>query len=69
MEQFDGVTKAMKSRLEGLGKMLWGCSHKRTSFPITISTQEGRMTYVVCTQCGRRFAYDWATMSKNDQPF
>jgi hypothetical protein len=48
---------------------IFGCSHKRTTFPITPSrrsqlTPEGtrKGTYVVCLDCGKEFAYDWHDM-------
>jgi hypothetical protein len=47
---------------------LFGCSHKRITFPITIK-QAQRVnaaaptgTYVVCLDCGGEFAYDWKEM-------
>lgn len=48
--------------------MLFGCVHKRYSFPITV--KKGRRspaalvtgTYVVCLDCGKEFAYDWKQM-------
>lgn len=44
---------------------LFGCSHARTTFPLTpgrkgASTRSG--TYVVCLDCGREFNYDWSEM-------
>ena len=47
---------------------LFGCVHKRYSFPITV--KKGRRsvaalvtgTYVVCLDCGKEFAYDWKQM-------
>jgi hypothetical protein len=48
---------------------LFGCWHKRISFPQTskpgqrrceAATQTG--TYVVCLDCGTEFAYDWKKM-------
>jgi hypothetical protein len=54
-----------------LANWLFGCSHRRTSFPMTRRTglrAEGQgkaprsETYVVCLDCGRRFAYDWSEM-------
>ena len=50
---------------------LFGCSHSRTTFPMTpgrcIATppvlgapRSG--TYVVCLDCGKVFAYDWEHM-------
>jgi hypothetical protein len=49
--------------------MLFGCWHRRYSFPIT--TRAGRQrpeaaavtgTYVVCLDCGKEFPYDWQRM-------
>ncbi len=49
--------------------VLFGCWHKRYSFPITARPGKRRSpaaaltgTYVVCLDCGREFAYDWAAM-------
>lgn len=50
---------------------LFGCWHKRMSFPLT-NKRGGRRTdaaiqtgtYVVCLDCGKEFAYDWKTMRK-----
>ena len=47
---------------------LFGCAHKRYSFPITV--KKGRRspaagvtgTYVVCLDCGKEFPYDWKQM-------
>lgn len=47
-----------------------GCGHERTSFPLTPLPrigEGGRVpsvggTYVVCLDCGKEFAYDWAQM-------
>ena len=48
---------------------LFGCWHKRTSFPITNKRGQRRSaaaaqtgTYVVCLDCGKEFAYDWQEM-------
>jgi hypothetical protein len=48
---------------------LFGCSHKRCSFPITVRSKLRRSaaasvtgTYVVCLDCGQEFPYDWNTM-------
>lgn len=59
---------------------LFGCWHKRISFPQTskrgqrrceAATQTG--TYVVCLDCGTEFAYDWKKMRilspSETQPF
>jgi hypothetical protein len=49
--------------------VLFGCSHKNFSFPITkrrgqrLSTAASVTgTYVVCLDCGKEFAYDWQQM-------
>ena len=49
--------------------MLFGCWHKRTSFPVTVRSGRRRSdaacqtgTYVVCLDCGKEFAYDWQSM-------
>jgi len=49
--------------------MVFGCSHKRYSFPITARGMARRSeaasvtgTYVVCLDCGREFPYDWSEM-------
>jgi hypothetical protein len=49
---------------------LFGCSHKKLSFPITVrgvrrrNTQAASVTgtYVVCLDCGHEFPYDWNQM-------
>jgi len=54
--------------LQSFVKALFSCSHQRTTFPITPgrrnmapgATRLG--TYVVCLDCGKEFAYDWASM-------
>jgi hypothetical protein len=52
--------------------MLFGCSHKRTSFPLTplqrsrlsskTSEAARRGTYVACLDCGKEFDYNWKEM-------
>ena len=58
-----------------LADWLFGCSHRNTGFPITYRTQGGSReqsqsaeTYVVCLDCGKRLAYDWANMRIIRQP-
>ena len=57
--------------LQSLLNTLFGCSHRRTTFPLTPgrrhtgaqtlgATRNG--TYVVCLDCGREFAYNWNAM-------
>ena len=59
---------------------LFGCWHKRISFPQTSKSGQRRCqaaqqtgTYVVCLDCGAEFAYDWKKMRilspSETQPF
>jgi hypothetical protein len=50
---------------------LFGCSHQRTTFPITPARKNSGFsatgairtgTYVACLACGKEFAYDWESM-------
>jgi hypothetical protein len=47
---------------------LFGCSHRRTTFPLTPARKVGKSngrngaTYVVCLDCGKEFDYDWKEM-------
>ncbi len=55
--------------LNTLFEMLFGCTHRNYSFPITakganrnIAAASLTGTYVVCLDCGKEFAYDWEAM-------
>jgi hypothetical protein len=57
--------------LQSLIDMLFGCSHQRTTFPLTparknvgnaLSSTARSGTYVTCLDCGQEFAYDWKSM-------
>ncbi len=42
---------------------LMGCSHSRTSFPMTPKTgSHSGITYVACLDCGKEFHFSWDTM-------
>jgi hypothetical protein len=45
---------------------LFGCWHRRMSFPVTSRRHSGAAsqtgTYVVCLACGKEFGYDWQKM-------
>lgn len=46
---------------------LFGCSHRRTTFPLTPARKVGKSntrnsTYVVCLDCGKEFDYNWQEM-------
>ena len=50
--------------------LVFGCWHKRCTFPMTVRGKLRRSTaaasvtgtYVVCLDCGREFPYDWLQM-------
>ena len=46
--------------LNRLLSAIFGCSHRRTSFPQT--PKGAKATYVSCLDCGREFGYDWSAM-------
>jgi len=50
--------------LNTLLNALLGCSHRRTTFPITPGRRSGLRhgTYVVCLDCGKEFGYNWNEM-------
>jgi hypothetical protein len=56
--------------LQSLLNTLFGCSHQRTTFPLTPGRTNGysipgdtpKGTYVVCLDCGKEFAYNWDQM-------
>ena len=70
MDRFTEVADTFRAPLAAMAEWLGGCSHRRTSFPITLRTGvslDGRQsmqaeTYIVCMACGRHFAYDWTRM-------
>lgn len=57
--------------LQSLVNSLFGCSHRRTTFPLTPLRKTGGFqasnvtqyeTYITCLDCGRELAYDWTEM-------
>jgi hypothetical protein len=49
--------------------VLFGCTHKRYTFPMSTRPGQRRSeaakltgTYVVCLDCGKEFPYDWRQM-------
>jgi hypothetical protein len=47
--------------------MFFGCFHKRTTLPMTLSRWDAngeisRRTYVTCLTCGEEIAYNWDKM-------
>lgn len=57
--------------LHSIFNSLFGCSHQRTTFPITPKRRNAGFSapaatrtnaYVVCLDCGKEFAYDWQSM-------
>ena len=66
--------KGVAAMLSNLLNTLLGCSHRRTTFPITPARRAGfspapgqrHSTYVVCLNCGKEFGYNWAEMRIGD---
>ena len=57
--------------LQSFFNTLFGCSHQRTTFPLTPARRNAGATipgavrggtYVTCLDCGKEFAYDWKAM-------
>jgi len=55
--------------IEALFTLLFGCWHRRTSWPITRKRDQRQPigesrtgTYIVCLDCGKEFSYDWTRM-------
>ena len=60
-----GATNMLTSLID----MLFGCSHSRTTFPITPKRPSARVgAYVTCLDCGKEFAYNWSDMRREDDP-
>ena len=70
MDRFYVVANEVGVRIGGWADWLFGCSHRRTTFPMTLrdrASGESRNrtqceTYIVCLECGRHFDYDWTAM-------
>lgn len=48
-------------------RSLFGCSHEKTTFPITLKSADRApnnfpRTYIVCLNCGKELPYSWAEM-------
>lgn len=54
--------------LNSLFEIVFGCAHRRTTFPLTPSRNLRRAegarggTYIVCLDCGKEFDYNWKEM-------
>jgi hypothetical protein len=44
-----------------------GCSHRKTTFPLTDSKSARKRTYVVCLDCGKEFDYSWNQMKIGEE--
>jgi hypothetical protein len=68
------VLKKGPNVLNSLLESLFGCSHRTTTFPLTLSRNIAgqpaapsyRGAYVVCLECGKEFGYDWHAMRIGD---
>lgn len=54
--------------LQSLFNSMFGCSHRRTTFPMSPQRRNGvqHNTYVTCLDCGKELNYDWAEMRMGD---
>ncbi len=67
MKQVGTLLVAALIGLADLIEWLFGCPHRRTTFPLTLPDRErdsgtpavDKETYVVRLECGRHIAYDW----------
>src|SRR5208337_5654134 len=74
MDSAQGVEdRAAGSEDEAMGTfdLLFGCWHRRCSFPLTVRGKLRRRaaasvtgTYVFCLDCGEEFPYDWNKMMR-----
>jgi hypothetical protein len=70
MDRFIAVANTVRVHLAGFADRLYGCAHRRTTFPMTLrgSVSGGGLpgaqseTYMACLECGRHLAYDWTAM-------
>jgi hypothetical protein len=50
--------------MKWLIRLLFGCHHVKTTFPMTERKGEEVRTYVVCLECGEEFTYNWQQMRR-----
>ncbi len=68
MDLYGEMANALRACLARLADFLCACRHRKTTLPITLPAGVGMGaqpetkadTYVVCLECGRHLAYDWA---------
>ena len=53
MERLNVRTNPVRRGLWGLANLLCGCSHGKTTFPITLQSR----AYVACLECGRHLPH------------
>jgi len=63
------ILSAIHTIITILFNLLFGCLHRKTTFPRSVRWGERRPraayltgVYVVCVKCGKEFAYDWDEM-------
>ena len=65
------IGEGAATMLEFILNLLFGCSHQRTTFPLTptrkstghpLPAASHLGTYVACLDCGKELAYDWDEM-------
>ncbi len=58
MDRFNILTNTLRVGVAGLANLFCGCSHGKTTFPITLQAS----TYIACLECGKHLPYDWSRM-------
>ena len=70
MDRLNIIMNELRERLAIIADWLYGCPHRRTTFPITTRvsvTVDGQQStqseaYAACLDCGRHLPYDSTTM-------
>jgi len=66
------IVASIEEGYMSLFDLVFGCWHKRCTFPITVRGKLRRSiaaasatgTYVVCLDCGCEFPYDWSQLKR-----
>lgn len=67
-------TNYLKESVSKIVDVLFGCRHRKYSFPITLKpcgllkAERPSSTYVVCLDCGKKLPYDWTEMRLTVHP-
>jgi hypothetical protein len=62
------IVRGVINMLSMVIESLFGCSHRRTTFPITPKRPVRQGAHVTCLDCGKEFAYNWTEMRREAEP-